>query len=137
MSRLRCIATLARWVFVVSWLLVVGAGMTLLSAYAATPGAPADPPHRWPSASTIVRREGLPTVLVFAHPGCPCTRATLGEIELAMGDTDSARRRFATSTFLCRETGARYVHGRALHGLGADERLQPAGHADVRPGGQA
>lgn len=75
------IATLARAGVVASWLVMVGAGLGLLSAYAATPGRPAHPPERWPSASTIARRPDLPTILVFAHPGCPCTRATLGEID--------------------------------------------------------
>jgi hypothetical protein len=63
------------------WLVAVGTGMALLSAYASTPGIPASAPPTWPAASMIARRIGAPTVLVFAHLQCPCTRATLGEID--------------------------------------------------------
>ncbi len=40
------------------------------------PGAPA----HWPSASRIPRVAGQPTLVVFAHPLCPCTSASLDEL---------------------------------------------------------
>jgi hypothetical protein len=65
----------------VCWLTTIAAGMTWLFAYAGTPGRPATPPARWPDASTVERRADEPTLLVFAHPSCPCTRATLAELD--------------------------------------------------------
>jgi hypothetical protein len=73
--------TLARIALVLSWLGTAAAGMAMLSAYANTPGTPASPPPEWPATSSIALRVGTPTVLVFAHPNCPCTRATLDEID--------------------------------------------------------
>src|SRR5206468_3960171 len=35
----------------------------------------------WPEDCQVVRRANLPTLLVFAHPQCPCTRATISELE--------------------------------------------------------
>ena len=66
---------------VLGWFATVATGMAMLSAYASTPGAPASAPSEWPVASTIARHAGTATVLVFAHPGCPCTRATLAELD--------------------------------------------------------
>jgi hypothetical protein len=35
----------------------------------------------WPSESQISLAAGRPTLLLFLHPRCPCTRATLRELE--------------------------------------------------------
>jgi hypothetical protein len=75
---------------VLAWLATVATGMAMLSAYASTPGAPANPPPAWPAASTIDRRAGTPTLLVFAHPNCPCTRATLAELDRLLAHADGA-----------------------------------------------
>jgi len=56
------------------------AGMALLWTHAGTPGQPGDAPTGWPAASTIVRAVDRPTLVLFAHPRCPCTRASLGEL---------------------------------------------------------
>ncbi len=81
-------ATVVSTMAALVWLVTVASGIALLSAHAAAPGTPADPPRRWPSASAVVRRAGTPTVLVFAHPGCPCTRATLGEIDWVLAHVE-------------------------------------------------
>jgi hypothetical protein len=88
MIRFPPLAVLVRAGAVTCWLATVAAGLALLSVYAGAPGAPATPPEHWPVASTIVRRAGLPTVLVFAHPSCPCTRATLGELDRMLARVD-------------------------------------------------
>ncbi len=62
------------------WSVVVVAGFCALWSYAAAPGDNASPPKNWPPLSAIVR-DGRPTLLLFAHPHCPCTRATLAELE--------------------------------------------------------
>src|SRR5436305_11811773 len=62
------------------WGLLVGAGFVGLWSYGATPGESEAPPGHWPSASSIALRS-RPTLILFAHPLCPCTRATLTELQ--------------------------------------------------------
>jgi hypothetical protein len=63
-----------------AWSLAVVAGLCALWRYEAGPGDSGSPPEHWPAQSKIIR-DGRPTLLVFAHPLCPCTRATLAELE--------------------------------------------------------
>ena len=75
------------------WLAVLFAGMWLMAAAlgqrvmlnydyaAATPGTP---PEKWPISTTISRTPGLPSLVVVAHPHCPCTRATIEELARLM-----------------------------------------------------
>ena len=75
---------LASAVSVGVWLVVVASGLGILLSYATTPGDIGDPPRYWPKASTIERAEGMSTLVMFAHPRCPCTRASLAELERIM-----------------------------------------------------
>src|SRR5262245_20428433 len=58
--------------------------MGLLWRYKATPGAAADAPPSWPGESAIARTPGRPTLVMLAHPQCPCTRASLDELAVVM-----------------------------------------------------
>jgi len=53
----------------------------LLLRYSQTPGLPAEAPPHWPAQSRLQRPALLPRLLVFVHPECPCSRATIAEIE--------------------------------------------------------
>lgn len=66
------------------WLGVAGIGLAGLWRYEATPGKVGAPSANWPDDSQIERRVQRPTLVVFAHPRCPCTRASLGELALIM-----------------------------------------------------
>jgi hypothetical protein len=66
------------------WAATVTAGFGALWKYKTTPGVPGSPPDRWPASSRIERNPRGATVVLFAHPKCPCTRATLTELSLAM-----------------------------------------------------
>ena len=66
------------------WVLGLGFGLKKLFDYENTPAIPGTAPGTWPSESKIQRTPGLPTIVVMAHPRCPCTRATVGELALAM-----------------------------------------------------
>ena len=66
------------------WLLAVGTGLALLWSYENSPGTGAAPPAGWPSDSGIQRVAGLPTLVMLAHPHCPCTRASIGELDSLM-----------------------------------------------------
>jgi hypothetical protein len=67
------------------WLAGIGAGGKILWDYQTTPGEPGAPPARWPAASRIERISGRATLLVVAHPQCPCSRATIDELSELMG----------------------------------------------------
>lgn len=77
----------AHWLIAGSlWLLAITAGFGLLLRYASTP-APQDgaPPRRWPAATLLTRSSARPQLLLFAHPHCPCTRASVAELARLMG----------------------------------------------------
>jgi hypothetical protein len=57
------------------------AGVAVLEAHASQPGPLATPPPRWPGTSQLQPAADKPTLLLFAHPRCPCTRATLAELD--------------------------------------------------------
>lgn len=63
-----------------AWLLTVGAGLTMLWVYADTPGPPAAAAATWPARASVARQTRTPVLLLFLHPHCPCSRATIGEL---------------------------------------------------------
>jgi hypothetical protein len=67
------------------WAALLGAGGWLLWRYATTPGAPATAPRSWPKEATSRRAADRATVVMVAHPRCPCTRASLTELSELMG----------------------------------------------------
>ena len=68
-------------ILIASWLLLVGGGMFALAEYKATPGPQAPAPAAWPADSTLQRVPGAPTLVMMSHPRCPCTRASLEELQ--------------------------------------------------------
>jgi hypothetical protein len=71
-------------VLAVLWLGAILLGMGRMMAYETTAGAPASAAEQWPSDAGLTRTLGEPTLVVFAHPRCPCTRATVTELEQLM-----------------------------------------------------
>ena len=65
---------------------IVG-GMGILWRYSLTPGAAGNPPALWPAQSRLARKSGSPTLVMVVHPHCPCTRASIGELEILMAQT--------------------------------------------------
>jgi len=72
------------WLAAGIWLGVIGFCLGLMEQYSVTPGDAGVPPAHWPAGSQLALDPKLPTLLLFAHPQCPCTRATLGELDLLM-----------------------------------------------------
>ena len=60
-------------------------GTAALIKFDVTPGLPSRAPLRWPSDTKVTRSFGHPQIVVFAHPLCSCTRATLTELEQLPG----------------------------------------------------
>lgn len=63
-----------------TWVTLIGIGFGQLIIYSNTPGLAAKPPSRWPDQSKLSRGMDQPTLVIFAHPHCPCSKATLGEL---------------------------------------------------------
>jgi hypothetical protein len=72
--------TTIRGAICLAWLLLVGAGFAFVLNYEKTPGQSAQAPGFWPNESAIRRDSSRPELIVFAHPQCPCTRATIEEL---------------------------------------------------------
>ncbi|MEW6279542.1 MAG: RedB protein, partial [Candidatus Eremiobacterota bacterium] len=60
--------------------ILVAGGMFALCAYDQQPGRLAGAPGRWPENSRIRPHPTRPTVLMFLHPKCPCSRSSLAEL---------------------------------------------------------
>jgi hypothetical protein len=69
---------------IVVWLSALVTVMALILHVSNSPGSAGATPLRWPVQSQIPLDATRPTLVMFAHPHCPCTRATLGELELLM-----------------------------------------------------
>jgi hypothetical protein len=67
------------WAFAAVWIVAVVAGLSVLWAWENTPGASGDAPAQWPAGSALSRAADTPTLILFAHPQCSCTRASLAE----------------------------------------------------------
>ncbi len=66
--------------FGVVWILAICFGMWQLMKYENIPGESGKPPVVFPSKSSLKTEKGIPTLIIFAHPHCPCTRATISEL---------------------------------------------------------
>ena len=77
-NRLILIAIVALWLFMIS------TGIGFLWNYESTPGVAAAAPDRWPADSRIKLAADRATLIMLAHPHCPCTRASIGELARLM-----------------------------------------------------
>ncbi|QDV48343.1 thioredoxin domain-containing protein [Gimesia fumaroli] len=76
--------SLALPAMVILWLGAVFLGMSVIWEYQVTPGEVPDAPISWPIDSRMTCNHRRPTLVMFAHPRCPCTRASIGELALIM-----------------------------------------------------
>jgi len=67
-----------------SWMTALTFGARVLFKYETTPGTVGPVVSNWPSGSAVPRQTDKPTLLMFAHPHCPCTRASIGELAQIM-----------------------------------------------------
>jgi AhpC/TSA family len=68
-------------VLVVLWLLAVGVGVHALLVYKGKAGDAGRPPEHWPITAGVSLVPNKPLLVMFAHPMCPCTKASIGELE--------------------------------------------------------
>lgn len=84
------------------WLAVVAFGGFQLWSYESTADTPAHPPLLWPAKSDIPRVAALPTLVLLAHPRCPCSRATMAELARLMTD---CHEKVSANVLMLRPTG--------------------------------
>lgn len=83
---------------VLFWVLLVGAGVWQLWSYQNAPGLAAKPPAQWPSASRLQLATNELTLVMLAHPHCPCTRASIGELAATMAHSEGRVRSYVLFT---------------------------------------
>jgi hypothetical protein len=59
-------------------------GTFYLWNYAKIPGAAEAPPSKWPKTSALEKGEKTATLILFGHPECPCSKASVGELNTIM-----------------------------------------------------
>ena len=60
---------------------VIICGMGLMASYDFSPGAPAATLSDWPAAATLPRSADRCTLVLFLHPQCPCSVASLANLD--------------------------------------------------------
>lgn len=71
----------------VVWAGSIAAGLRFMINYERTAGTSGAVPSAWPADSSLQRAADRSTLLVFAHPRCPCTTATMSELAQVMAHT--------------------------------------------------
>jgi hypothetical protein len=60
--------------------MTIGTGWAMLWAFADTPGPPAAAAATWPAGAGLTRDARGPILVLFLHPKCACSRATISEL---------------------------------------------------------
>jgi hypothetical protein len=71
-----------QWAIISVWIACVTYGGIQLNEYEQRPGKDVPPAVTWPNRSTLSRSPTLPTLVVFVHEECPCTRASMTELQV-------------------------------------------------------
>jgi hypothetical protein len=69
------------------WTLLSVMGLAVLLLHETTPGSAGNPPQDWPCDAPFGGGDGI---FMFAHPKCPCTRASLAELAKLITDFPGA-----------------------------------------------
>ncbi len=64
-----------------TWIASVGYGYSMLIHYGLKPNSRINNLASWPQQSKLLLDKQLNTLVVFIHPKCPCSRATLVELD--------------------------------------------------------
>jgi hypothetical protein len=75
---------------VVLWSAAVVAGIRRIWAYEGTPGEQTSVPATWPGSSLVSVDRERATLMMFVHPLCACTRASLTELREALDTMDGS-----------------------------------------------
>jgi hypothetical protein len=63
-----------------AWLATIAAGQGVIFHYQWEAATTREADRAWPRESQLARDSQQPTLVMFVHPHCPCTRASLAEL---------------------------------------------------------
>src|SRR2546421_7651309 len=69
-------------VLIFVWTCLAAIGLGAMLDFELTPAPLTAPRTIWPAQSTLIRDARRPTLLMFLHPHCPCSRASLAELSV-------------------------------------------------------
>jgi hypothetical protein len=119
------------WSVVVAWFVATSLGFLALGAYHTRPSGRGSPPDRWPSNASVPLDRSRPTLLIFIHPRCPCSAASMDELAQVL---DRFRGRVAAHVLTYHPEGAAEGWESSAGGSGFDFRRDPGGREAVRFG---
>ncbi len=67
-----------------AWVMALAIAFAWMSRYSNTAGVAGTPPAMWPESSGLGTPPSRPTLVMLAHPRCPCTRASVAEFARLM-----------------------------------------------------
>lgn len=77
--------SLGLFIVIIVWLAAIVGGLKVLGDYSNAPGAVGQTLPSWPSSSTLKQfHDRKPTLVLFLHPKCPCSDASVGELDALM-----------------------------------------------------
>jgi hypothetical protein len=77
-----------------AWIAALSLGLGALLNYESAPGRVGPVPSTWPVGSKIQLAPDGNTLVMLAHPHCPCTRASVGELAQIMARTQGKVRAY-------------------------------------------
>ncbi len=122
------------WLLVagVSWIAALAAGFSIIWNYELTAAPAGVAPTEWPEEAGVPFQIGRPNLVLVAHPRCPCTRASLGELARLVAWADG---NLAVHVLFTRPEGA--PDGWTDTDLWASAALIPGADVRVDEGGRA
>lgn len=82
---------------------MVAFGLHVFYLHEATAGDRGSQLAQWPTASTLPRAANVATLIMFLHPSCPCSRASVAELSSLVASTRTHARIFVV--FVADEAG--------------------------------
>jgi len=74
-----------------AWVAALACGVSNLLRYEMTPAEVVHPSGAWPAESTLHLDANRPTLVMFVHPRCPCSRASLDELAVLSHQRETFR----------------------------------------------
>lgn len=104
-----------KWVLlplIALWGILALGGSVVLARYSGTPGEDGTPTEHWPTDSSLPHASDQYTLIMFLHPLCPCSQASVGELARLL---TSVQHRTRTLVVFTRPEGLdEYIHDDAL-----------------------
>jgi hypothetical protein len=75
---------------ILAWVGGVAWGLQKIETYSSTPGMASEAPAKWPGSALVAPQAGRSTLVMFMHPQCSCTRASLEELKTILDNTHGA-----------------------------------------------